>query len=85
MIRHPPMGPRSPEEIAGFLAVVLPDTPTHDLRAKEAVYLAASADAAAAGDPGRHTVELAMVQWHLVQRGEGLRRLLHRLGPDGAR
>lgn len=84
MTRRPPIGPSTPEETGAFLAVTLPDTPTPELRVKEALYLAASADAAAAGDPGRHTVELAMVQWHLVQRGEGLRRMLHRFGPGDA-
>ncbi len=84
MIRRPPIEPTTPEEIGAFMAVALPGTSTPTLRAKEAMFLAASADAAAAGDPGRHTVELAMVQWHLVQRGEGLRRLLCRLGPGDA-
>lgn len=84
MIRRPAIQPTTPEHVGAFLAVTLPGTPTPELRAKEAVYLAASADASAAGDPGRHMVELAMVQWHLVQRREGLRRMLHRLGPGDA-
>ncbi len=64
----------SPEDVAAFMAAAVPRETTPALRRTEATLLALEAAARIAGTPGRHVLQLAAVQWELLQRGVPLRR-----------
>ncbi len=65
---------QEPEDIAAFMAQAVPRETTPALRRTERTLLALEAAARIAGTPGRHLVQLAAIQWELVQRGVRLRR-----------